>query len=182
MKKRLIAVIVMIALILVALPIGVYSSLEPKRAKADGHYYYDDSGFAIYQGINEREEAARNLIKIAEKYKEDNHELIEIIDDLDTATSKSENTFSNDRGKQAEVNKELGRYAEELADALEKIDLDERDEKYPKKLIAEMESQQKKIEHSSYNEMAREFNDMMDSFPTNIIGGVVGIKPLELFE
>ena len=48
--------------------------------------------------------------------------------------------------------------------------------------MAQMESEQDKINRSSYNEDAREFNARLEKFPVNLLRGVAGVEPLATFD
>ena len=62
------------------------------------------------------------------------------------------------------ANQALDSSAQALADALEQVGLAEKDKKYPGQLIAQMKSEQDKIQRSSYNDNAREYNAKLERF------------------
>ena len=59
----------------------------------------------------------------------------------------------------------MGQAAQALYEELKNTQLSETDQKYPDQLIAQMESEQDKINRSSYNEDAREFNAPAGEIP-----------------
>lgn len=171
----------MIAMILVAVPWGVHNSLTQLRENAEGSYYYDNTGFAIYDGIESREAAANNLITLARKYTDVNTDLVGLIDELDYNVRLSQNSYG-DFEEESQANQAMGQTAQALYEELKKTELSEADQKYPDQLIAQMESEQDKINRSSYNEDAREFNARLEKFPVNLLRGVAGVSPLATFD
>jgi len=178
-KKNLIAAMAMIILIVASIPLGIVRSVQPIRSEAESEYYYDDTGFAIYEGLDARVAACNNLLKVAERYQADNPELRTYIDELEHATKKAENAYN--MKDQATVDKQLDAPAEELANALGSLELSEADAKYPTTLIAEMRSQQDKISRSSYNEKAAGYNDVLRGFPVSLLAKLGVLKELPLF-
>lgn len=171
----------MVAMILVAVPWGVHNSLTQLRENAEGSYYYDNTGFAIYDGIESREAAANNLITLARKYTDVNTNLVGLIDELDYNVRLSQNSYG-DFEEESQANQAMGQTAQALYEELKKTELSEADQKYPDQLIAQMESEQDKINRSSYNEDAREFNARLEKFPVNLLRGVAGVSSLATFD
>ncbi|MCI9552148.1 MAG: hypothetical protein HFE94_01275 [Acutalibacter sp.] len=152
-----------------AIPLGINCSLAKLREDAAGTYYYDQGGYAIFRGIEKRRGAAGNLITLAERYVEANPELASPMETLGYRIEASERTFDEDQTFTTEesANRALDEPARLLAEALEKVDLAEKDKKYPRQLLAQMESEQDKIQRSSYNDEARAYNEKLE-----------GLKPL----
>ena len=182
MKKRnIVGACIMVGMILLAVPLGVHTSLTGLRTQAEDYYYYDKTGYAISDGIEVREAAGNNLITVAKRYTEANPALVSLIDDMDYSIrlcQGSRRSFS----EKSEANKMMGQAAQALYAELKKTQLSEEDAKYPDQLIAQMESEQDKINRSSYNEEAREFNAREDKFPVNVLRGVAGIEPLATYD
>ncbi|CCX37667.1 putative uncharacterized protein [Clostridium sp. CAG:1013] len=171
----------MVVMILVAVPWGVHNSLTKLREYAEGSYYYDNTGYAIYDGIDVREATANNLITLARKYTDVNTNLVGLIDELDYNVRLSQNSYGNFE-EEAQVNQAMGDAAQALYEELKKTELEETDQKYPDQLIAQMESEQDKINRSSYNDDAREFNARLEKFPVNLLRGLAGVSPLATFD
>lgn len=178
-KKTIAGVLVMLALVLLALPLGVNRSLSSVRKAAEDQYYYDSTGYAIFQGLAARQESAHNLITVAKKYTDQNQNLTALIDELESAVTLAENSYEFE--EEVETNRRLTEAAHALSDELSRTELSERDAKYPESLILEMDSQQDKIERSSYNAEARKFNEKLEKFPVSILRGVAFVSPLALF-
>ena len=180
-KSSVIGACVLAATLVLAVPLGVHTSLTALRDEANSSYYYDQTGFAIYEGIENREAAASNMITVAERYTDENPALTSLIGDLDYAVDYSQNCWDGDSGL-AEANQLMGQAAQALYEELKNTQLSETDEKYPNQLLAQMESEQDKINRSSYNEDAREFNARLEKFPVNLLRGVAGVEPLATFD
>lgn len=180
-KSSVIGACVLAATLVLAVPLGVHTSLTALRDESNSSYYYDQTGFAIYEGIENREAAASNMITVAERYTDENPALTSLIGDLDYAVDYSQNCWDGDSGL-AEANQLMGQAAQALYEELKNTQLSETDEKYPDQLLAQMESEQDKINRSSYNEDAREFNARLEKFPVNLLRGVAGVEPLATFD
>lgn len=180
-KSSIVGVCVMAGLILLSIPVGVHTSLTDLRDEAEGSYYYDQTGYAIYQGLEAREATGNNLITVAERYTSQNPELTGLIGELEYAISLTQNSYS-DFSDEAQANQLMGDAAQNLYEELKQTELSESDEKYPDQLIAEMESEQDKINRSSYNDDAREFNARLDKFPVNLLRFVAGVEPLATYD
>ena len=180
-KSSVIGACVLAATLVLAVPLGVHTSLTALRDEANSSYYYDQTGFAIYEGIENREAAASNMITVAERYTDENPALTSLIGDLDYAVDYSQNCWDGDSGL-AEANQLMGQAAQALYEELKNTQLSETDEKYPDQLLAQMESEQDKINRYSYNEDAREFNARLEKFPVNLLRGVAGVEPLATFD
>ena len=180
-KSSVIGACVLAATLVLTVPLGVHTSLTALRDEANSSYYYDQTGFAIYEGIENREAAASNMITVAERYTDENPALTSLIGDLDYAVDYSQNCWDGDSGL-AEANQLMGQAAQALYEELKNTQLSETDQKYPDQLIAQMKSEQDKINRSNYNEDAREFNARLEKFPVNLLRGVAGIEPLTTFD
>ena len=101
------------------------------------------------------------MITVAERYTDDNPALTGLVGDLEYAVEYSQNCWDGDEGM-AEANQMMGQAAQALYEELKNTQLSETDQKYPDQLIAQMESEQDKINRSSYNEDAREFNARLE--------------------
>lgn len=183
MKKRnIIGAAVMAGLIALAMPLGAAHSLDKLREEARWEYYYDDAGYVIWEGIDKRQEAANNLLTVAARYVDKEPQLSAYIGELEYRVRASENTYSECSAKEVTTNLEMGMAAENLATALENVELSEKDKKYPAQLIAQMRSEQDKIQRSSYNDAARRFNDRLYSFPVNILRPFMDVDELAAFD
>ena len=161
-KKHPFAALFMAAAIIAAVPLGINSSLSEMREEAFDSYYYDQGGYAIYEGLEKRQAAASDLATLATRYTDKEPSLEALADDCaEMAVFDGEETgFAGT----VRANQALDSSAQALADALEQVDLAEKDKKYPAQIIANMRSEQDKINRSSYNDQARAFNAKLDAW------------------
>lgn len=182
MKKRnLIGLLVMVLLIAVALPLGVHTSFAKLAEEVEDDYYYDSSGFSIYDSIDAREGAAHNLITVANRYTGENAALTGLVGELEYWVNATENTYS-DFARMAAANQSMGEAAQALYDELKNTQLSERDQQYPDQLMAQMDSEQDKINRSSYNDKARAYNQSLEAFPVSLLRHLAGVSPLATFD
>lgn len=167
-KKHPFAALFMAAAIIAAVPLGINSSLSELREEASDSYYYDQGGYAIYEGLEKRQAAASDLVTLAKRYTDKEPSLEALADDLEYQVRCAERAvFDGEETGFADTvraNQALDSSAQALADALEQVGLAEKDKKYPGQLIAQMKSEQDKIQRSSYNDNAREYNAKLERF------------------
>lgn len=178
--KSIIAAVSMVILIIASIPLGMVRSVQGLKNDVDDDYYYDDTGYAVYDGVDKRIETSNSLIKVANKYVSEHTELRPLIDELEYNANKAENSY-DDRNSEAVANRSMTTSFDELATALKGIELDENDAKYPTTLSAEMKSHEDKIRRSSYNTKAQEYNETISRFPVSIIKTLGIVKELEQF-
>lgn len=178
-KKNVAAAVFMGVAIAASIPLGINRSLSRVREDVEGFYYYDQAGYSIYEGIEKRQEAAGSLITLAGRYKDKDPDLPGLMDALDYRVKASQNAWSGDHtfAPEAQANYALDAPAEALADALNNLELSEKDKKYPDQLIKQMRSEQDKIDRSSYNDSAREYNQKLQRLKPMAV-----IKPLSTFD
>ncbi len=182
MKKRVVSAIIMIILLVVALPLGVYTSVHPMRETAERQMASDTAGFSTIAAVDSRADAGENINKIAEKYRESDASLPELIADLESAVALARNTPQMDAAMLSEANSGLDLPANELVNKLKTVsDVSIADLNTVTGQIVEMESQQHKIDRSSYNEAAAEYNARLEQFPVSVISRFVFLEPLGLF-
>lgn len=181
-KWNIIGAAVMAGLIFAAMPLGVAHSMEDLRDDAESAYYYDSTGYAIYDGLEKRREAAHNLLTVAQRYTEAHPEIISYTQALEYQVQANESAHDDTFYWAGATNMEMGAAAQALALELEKLPLEEKDKKYPAQMIAQMRSEQDKIERSSYNDEARAFNARLHSFPVNLLRNFTDVKELIPFD
>lgn len=172
----------MAAMILISVPLGIYRSFARLREDAMDSYYYDRTGYAVYQGIENRREAAKNLLTVAQRYADGNSSLDPYIDELEYREKYMSQLYDfQGFSQEVEANLQLGEAFQALCGEMERVELSERDKNYLENFTALMESEQDKLERSSYNDGAIEYNQKLDSFLTSLLGGLVGVKPMGVF-
>ena len=162
-KRNIIGAAVMAGLIFAAMPLGVAHSMEDLRDDAESAYYYDSTGYAIYDGLA-------------------HPEIISYTQALEYQVQANESAHDDTFYWAGATNMEMGAAAQALALELEKLPLEEKDKKYPAQMIAQMRSEQDKIERSSYNDEARAFNARLHSFPVNLLRNFTDVKELIPFD
>ncbi len=182
-KKTVTGALIMAVVIILSVPLGANRSFFRLREDAMEAYYYDSTGYAVYSGLDSRVAAARNLVTVAERYVDGNPGLDPYIDELRYRADHLENMYEF-RGceEEVEANLLLGQAAEALYEQLEGIALEEKDEKYPTELIANIESEQDKLARSSYNDGAREYNEKLENSPVKLLAKLTGTEPMGVFE
>lgn len=167
-KKHPFAALFMAAAIIAAVPLGINSSLSELREEASDSYYYDQGGYAIYEGLEKRQAAASGLVTLAKRYTDKEPSLESLADELEYQVHCAEMVDFEDKDRgffdTVRANQNLDAPAQKLAETLEQVDLAEKDKKYPGQLIAQMKSEQDKIQRSSYNEDARDYNAKLERF------------------
>ncbi len=175
--NRTIAVIVLVLCILGTILLGGGRSLRAARGECAGYFYEgtDDDG-SIADDLHARTEAGYNLVTVALRYMDEDAEAIRemrrTLEALESADSAEE------AGK---ANAALTFAADELFAAMKEEELSEHDRGLAESQLAEMTSRSLTISHNGYNDRAEEFNTLLDTFPTSVIAGLGGIRPLELF-
>lgn len=177
-KSHKLAALFMAVTVAGSIPLGINHSLSNMREDAAGEYYYDQAGYAIYEGLEKRRESANNLITLAGRYQEGNPGLTKLIDELEYRVQTSEQAYDEDDTfrKTAAANAALDAPAQALAGALEGAELSEKDRRYPQQLIDNMRSEQDKINRSSYNTEAKKFNEKLVSLKPMAL-----LKPMAVF-
>lgn len=182
-KKNVIGAFIMAAAIVLSLPLGANRSFDRLREETlDDAYYYDSTGYAIYEGLEKQVGTARNFLTLAERYVERFPELDPYIDELSYRAEFCENFYGPGEPKEVESYRLLVEASQALYEQLEKVELDEKDAKYPGQLIAAMESERDKLMRSSYNDGAREYNAKLQSIPAGFLAELTGAEPMGVFE
>lgn len=183
-KGTAIGALVMTGVIVLSIPLGVNRSFARLRKDVENEYYYDSTGYAVFEGVDNRVDAAKNLLTLAEKYKEQDAELDVYTDNLERVVKQCENAWFDDIeeiGETVKYNFRLGEEAQKLADQLETLELSEKDKKYPRQLMADMDAEQDKIERSSFNDEVLEYNKKRDQFPASVLAPLSGVKEIVPF-
>lgn len=182
-KARLIAII----MVVVAIIIGTRSSLMGLRREALSYFTDGDPSdkldYGIQYDLDERVKFANHMIVVAKRYIGENDAFItNILND----TAKLQK--ASDPADKFKYNEQLGADCYALLEYLDKlnmagsIDINETDMDLLVESWIDMESANQKMGHSSYNAKAREFNQILQEFPTNITRLIAFVKPLTLFD
>ena len=169
----------MILMILVGTLVGSHNSLMHLRGEAADIFTMGarGDGIGIQGDLREREGAAYNMVVIARKYMPEDNALIENV----LNARKSLESASTVKEKAA-ADKALATAVKDLYDVLEGMALSEQDDRYPQRLYTDFRSRGETMSHDPYNQAAATFNRVLSAFPAGILGGLTGVRPLELFE
>lgn len=183
-KKTFIGAIVMAAAILLAVPVGANRSFDRLYDEAKQSYYYDDTGYALYQGLETRQSAASNLVTLGKRYASQSTELASATDLLEekVAVARNKNYSVDDLAQEIAADKAMGSAAQSVADLLEQATLSEKDAKYPSQLLADLNSEADKLARSSYNDDARAYNAKLEGIPVKWLLPVAGIRTMAVYE
>lgn len=164
LKKRSIAILMMIVLIVFSILIGINRSFYTMRKELTDEYYR--SAYGIQSQLDRRIEASNGLIGLAEGQVEEAAltRLKEDVEALRNADSPSE---------QFDANSLLSGSFNAVASALNLSDNNE--------FYQDFEEAQAAIQSSRYNQQAAEYNEARSSFPANILTWVIFSGSLEEF-
>lgn len=164
LKKRSVAILVMVVLIVLSILIGINRSFYTVRKELTDEYYR--SAYGIQSQLDRRIEASNGLVGLAEGQVEEAvlTRLKEDVEALRNADSPSE---------QFDANSLLSGSFNAVASAL---NLPESNEFYQ-----DFEEAQDAIQNSRYNQQAAEFNETRSSFPACVLSWVIFSGPLEEF-
>lgn len=179
------AAIFMAVLIVASVPLGVNRSFARLRDDVHDEYYYDSTGYALWDGIDTCESIAKNLVTVAKNYTEQYPQLAKPVADLEYCTKVSENTYEFDDESFwaiASAHTELTNAAHTLYDALEEVELSEKDAKYPRELMAELDAECDKIKRSSYNDEAEKYNEKLSNFPASALRKIANVDYMATFD
>lgn len=185
LQNKATAVLVMVVMIAAGTLIGSHNSLSKVATKAQNIFYtgVNNDGLSIESDLNTRSELARNLATVASAYlPSDSIALASISTARDNL--KSASTIK----EKAAANKALDEAVFTLYSLLEKDGITNKEElvsnfsKNPTRIYTDFRSFGDTIKHDKYNEYALEFNEILTTFPSNLLSKVTFIKPLELFK
>lgn len=171
-ENRSVAYVVLAAAIVLALLFGGGGALIDKRVGVDRIYHA--SSESISAELLEMRDNAATLLSIANKYNDASASLLDsAIDALDSA---------EDVSAQFAASLQLDSAVEQAYSNLSALDLTAMDAEDVRYKYKNFTSAQLRISHDPYNELAADFNDQLNAFPTNLIGLLRGVQPLELFQ
>lgn len=184
-KKNLIGALVMAGMILLSLPLGAAHSAKALREDVEDEYYYDQTGYAIYEGLDARVAAAENLITVAERYEDADDGMEDAMERVEDYITMYENAYSWEEDhleRQVRANNGLSEAAEALSARLNALPITDRDAQAIREQLADMDSEQDKIQRSSYNDAARDYNEKLTHFPLSLFRGFLGIGDIPTFD
>lgn len=174
-ENRQIACIVLVLAVAASLVFGGGGALKEWRSEVVRQF--EASGESISAELQEMRSNAATLVSIAREYEDANQAYI---DEMDAALNALTDAESVHDKYQASIR---------LSDAVEDCysdlsgltlsDMDAQDARYKYKNFT---SAQLRISHDGYNEQAAGFNQALSRFPASLLGGLIGLEPLGLFQ
>ena len=178
LKRRSVAALIMVLMILGGTLYGGHRSLMKLRDEAEAVFYngVDGDGLGIQNDLNERVDLAYNMVTVAKRYLPEDNEAVQKVLTARDALAAAEDP----EGKNA-ANRQLTEACIELYEALAGKSLTEKDEEYRQQIYQDLSSRNDTISHDGYNQVAENFNKTLQRFPANILGSLTGVEKLELF-
>ena len=173
------ACLIMIIMIVSGTLAGSRGSLMALRGAAESVFTLGarGDGIGVQSDLNERMSAAYNMVVIARKYLPEENALIQ-----NTLSAREKLNSAVGVKEKSSANKALTIAVKDLYDALSSMALNDADSRYPQSLYTDFRSSADRISHDPYNGKALEFNKILARFPASVLGGLSGVKPIELFE
>jgi len=178
-RNRSIAMIIMVLMIVAGTLIGSHNSLMGFRHKAQDVFTLGikGDGIGIQGDLNERASLAQNMVVVARRYLPEDNALIQNVLEAGKAQGAAKSVK-----EKAAANRALEIAIKDLYDVLSGMALSEQDARFPQRLYTDFQSRGATISHDPYNRGAADFNRILSGFPAGLLGGLTGVKPLELFE
>jgi len=179
LRKRATAWTITILIIILSTIISGGSSLNKLRQETIDIFYLGEkmNGVGIQHDLNMIMTNSVNLTVVAGRYLGQGHELIQKVLNARDALNKAETP-----GEKYDAAQELLSSVTELYTYLGNMELKEKDQNFRESLYAEINSHNIKISRSAYNQYSRKFNNLLNTFPANILSKVAFIRPVELYE
>lgn len=178
LKDRKLAAFLMIIMIVLGTAFGSHRSLMKLYKSAEDVFYNGENGdgFSIQHDLDDRFEESLKLVKIAQKYPSIDSKYI---DDVMYARDSLKNAETIK--EKSKANSELDAAVFALYNELGTQELSDLDKEYRISSYGTFNSYGDTISHSSYNSIARRFNDTLNKFPASLLGKLTGIHELDTF-
>jgi LemA protein len=174
MSKRIIAILVVLALLIVPLMalMGSYNSLVTMEEDVNGRWAQ------VENVLKRRADLIPNLVNTVQGFADQESEVL-----IGVTEARSRLESAGSPGEAAEANQELTGALSRLNVVVESYPELKSNENFIR-LQDELAGTENRIavERGRYNESVREFNARVRSFPTRIIAGIFGFEPKEYFE
>lgn len=133
-------------------------------------------GLCIDKDLTVRSENAYNIASTASGYASIDAALVSAAKDASNELAAAETI-----GARYAANVKCQRAVEDLYTAIDNASLSEKDSAFAYKEYKEFQSRADTISRDPYNQRAQAFNQTLSGFPASLLGGLQGVKPLELF-
>ena len=169
---------ILAVVVVVSILLGCGRSLMGLRADAERTFFngVQGDGIGIASDLTALSAAAYNLTTVASRYLDGQDTRIQNV-----LTAWGDLTAAQEVGDKYRASQTLTREVYRLSDALKHLPLSEEDENYRQSLLTEINSRNSTMSHDGYNAQAQAFNAALGGFPANLLGPLLGVRPLELF-
>lgn len=177
MHKRPVALLFCAAMILLSVLLGGRASLLDLRAAAEDVFYDDPARYGIQYDLAEIQAQSFNLTVVAGRYPQSDGLLADAVLEYRDHLEQAQSPRGKYRAAQA-----LAAAARQLGQELQTAELSDQDRTLVQKCLLEIDSRQRTIQNSGYNQAAMQYNRALGQFPASLIRTLTGVQPLELYE
>lgn len=179
------AILIMVIMILAGTFIGSHNSLSKLSNKAENVFYsgVNNDGLCIQSDLDKRSELARNLVTVSSSYLPSDTAALTSV-----AAAREQLKNASSIEAKSSANKALDEAVFNLYSMLENQGITEKEElinnfsKNPTRIYTDFRSFGDTIKHDKYNDYAKDFNNVLEGFPANLLSKLTFIEPLELFK
>lgn len=178
LRKSPVAISIMIITILLSSLLGGWRSLL-KEQKAVEDYFYNGprgDGYSIQDDLEYIGATSNNFKTVAVRYIANDDPLIIALTEARLALASAK-TIPEKYLAAATLSDAVAA----LHDSLDPNKMNSTDKGFRASLYDDIKSAMQRISHNGYNDVAREFNQIIETFPAKIIAKFVGIKPAQLY-
>lgn len=177
-ENRLVAWVVFAACVLFSLSFSGGRALANLRGETEQIFYqgvYGD-GLCIDRDLEEIARCTQQMAELAQGYEGTGDGLAEAALEASQQLSQAQSIADKYPAYMA-----CRDAASALYSSLSSLDLSPADESEAYQLHKEILSRVNTISRDFYNDRAAQFNETLSAFPADLVGGLSGVKPLELF-
>lgn len=178
MRKRMVALLLMILMICSGVLIGTRKSLDELKNKTDKSFIngVENDGYSIQNDLEQITADSYNLYTVAKNYLTESDSFITGLlasrDALSDARTPSEKFIANEKLLEAVT---------ALYYKIKEAEMTETHSKLAAQFYTQILSCNSTIKNNSYNDEVRKYNSILESFPTRFVAPLIGVKPAELF-
>lgn len=178
LTKTPVAAIIMIAVIILSALFGCRRSLLKEQKTVENYFFngIDGDGYSIQNDLETICATSVNMKTIASRY-------IEVTDPLITEMTNARQALTDAHTVSEKYTAAMNLYdaVTTLYNSLDPNMMNSTDKGFRASLYDDITSAMQRISHNGYNDAAREFNSILESFPAKYIAKLVGIEPAQLY-
>ncbi|MGI6403477.1 MAG: LemA family protein [Oscillospiraceae bacterium] len=159
--------------------LGAGTSLRQLRRQTQDVFLLgsDGGGMGVSHDLRELAAQSYNLTVLAKPYLPQNDRAVATVLERREALLQATSPKESHRAAQ-----ELATSAKLLAGTLQAMELNQQDQTLLQKTLINLDNTLGLLATNDYNPAAARFNRVLSEFPSNILGPVTGVRPLELYE